>query len=302
MIYIYALCCPESGDIRYVGKCKNPDQRLYTHIMGAKSGRTKHHCANWINSLLRRGLSPEMRVLEELPDGSDWKVAEMATIKHYKESGHDLTNSTGGGEGFHDVLPDVIAKRAAARRVFFQNPDNLAKHLAMCREVQAKPEVKQKHSAATAAFWADDSNRQRLIQSMQTPIAVKNRSDAARRRAADPEFAARHTETMRQAFTDPERLAQIRAAGDKCRADPESEARRKSAVAAALRKPETREKFRVLSTEIGSRPEVIAARKKAARTNWADPEFRAKMTAAHTAAKERRRLAKSKQTESLPGV
>ena len=53
----------------------------------------------WIQSLVRSGLIPEIRIIEEIPDDRDWESREIHWIAHYKYIGCDLTNFTSGGEG-----------------------------------------------------------------------------------------------------------------------------------------------------------------------------------------------------------
>jgi len=293
LIYIYALLCPKTDEIRYIGKCKNPATRLAAHISKARTGQTKHHCANWVASLLRDQLSPVMVIVDTLPNDADWQSAEMAAIRLHRESGHRLTNTTSGGDGFHDVHPDVLVKRGKSRSRFLSDPENKARHLAMCREVQAKPEVKQKHKESVEAHWADPCRRDAMLASMRTPQAIKNRSAAAKNRHLDPEFAAAHQQRMRDLMLRPGRLEQILAAGMKGRTDPEVQVRRIAAMKAAHQTDEVKAKMRLVGAEIGARPEVKAARSAASARNWADPDFKARVSAAISAGKTRRRAERS---------
>lgn len=97
MIYIYSLSDPETKTVRYIGKTSRLVRRLQTHIRLAPS--SKHHAAAWINSLLNRGLKPEMNVIEEIGDDADWSEREIFWIEHFKKSGFDLTNTSPGGLG-----------------------------------------------------------------------------------------------------------------------------------------------------------------------------------------------------------
>ncbi|MFC4172644.1 GIY-YIG nuclease family protein [Microvirga sp. GCM10011540] len=87
MTYIYALECPVTGDVRYIGKADRPRVRLRAHINRARSGIENHHSANWIRSLLAQGQTPKMTILAKVAPGEDWAA------------GADLTNITPGGEG-----------------------------------------------------------------------------------------------------------------------------------------------------------------------------------------------------------
>lgn len=96
--FIYGLNDPETGECRYVGKANDPHDRLFGtggHIYDCKT--KKHHCANWIRSLVTRGLVPHLEILQEVPK-SEWKLWERVWIKASRKIGMNLTNSTDGGE------------------------------------------------------------------------------------------------------------------------------------------------------------------------------------------------------------
>lgn len=91
---IYVLRDPQSGDIRYVGYSYCPEKRLLSHLRDG----TECHRARWIRSLLRRGLSPQLQVLQTLPEASI-REAERYWIRYFREQGCCLTNGTEGGDG-----------------------------------------------------------------------------------------------------------------------------------------------------------------------------------------------------------
>lgn len=96
--FIYALNDPETGECRYVGKADDPHDRLFGssgHIYDCKT--KKNHCANWIRSLVTRGLVPHLEILQEVPV-ADWSLWERAWIKASRKIGMDLTNATDGGD------------------------------------------------------------------------------------------------------------------------------------------------------------------------------------------------------------
>lgn len=91
-VAIYALKCPESGAVRYIGKANNPKNRLATHIRGARKRRTPVHC--WIGSLAS---PPVMEVLEWV-DAADWVAAERRLIAEYRMHARLLNLADGGDE------------------------------------------------------------------------------------------------------------------------------------------------------------------------------------------------------------
>lgn len=92
--FIYALCDPNTGEIRYVGKANNPERRLTCHLCDRK----KSHKQRWIASLKRLGLIPSIKILAEIPR-QGWEWVEKAHIRKLREMGYRLTNLTAGGDG-----------------------------------------------------------------------------------------------------------------------------------------------------------------------------------------------------------
>ena len=93
IVYIYALIHPISKEIRYIGKTLNLKQRLMSH---KSSFKKTTHVSNWISSLLKQNLSPEMIIIETC-DESNWEKREKHWIAYYRER-VKLCNITDGGE------------------------------------------------------------------------------------------------------------------------------------------------------------------------------------------------------------
>ena len=105
-IVIYGLHDPETGELRYVGKTSVAlDARLRRHLCD----RHTTHKVNWIKSLLRKGLKPVIRAIEETTDGN-WQVTEQRIIRECREKGYRLTNLDSGGRGGHIVEAEVREK------------------------------------------------------------------------------------------------------------------------------------------------------------------------------------------------
>lgn len=192
MIYIYGLVCPVAGDVRYIGKSINPEKRLRAHIGAAVRGEYQHHAARWLRRLASRGQSPAIRILEEVPDGGDWRVSERAWIARAASEGWRITNSTAGGEGLDYLDPRDEAEykknhRAAMKKLaateagkagirkmldaqtpesrrkastslkkHYSQPEAVERLRAAITEAQQRPETRARHSAASKAAWASD--------------------------------------------------------------------------------------------------------------------------------------------------
>jgi hypothetical protein len=76
--FIYILEDPRNSIPRYLGKSNNPINRLKAHIGEALNGKKFDHKNNWIRSLLKINLKPEIFILDEVPI-NEWQFWE----KHY---------------------------------------------------------------------------------------------------------------------------------------------------------------------------------------------------------------------------
>lgn len=94
-IEIYALCHPVTEEIRYIGKAKNSNSRLKTHLSDSKRRKTPVY--DWINNLLKNNLSPKVIILETVSIEA-WKETETKIIKKYREQGFRLLNIANGGD------------------------------------------------------------------------------------------------------------------------------------------------------------------------------------------------------------
>lgn len=99
-VKIYALINPETEEIKYIGKTiRTLEQRLTNHICDAKSKRYKNYTINWINSLLKKNITPEIILIEEINYEDNWEWLEQYWISQFKSWNFNLTNLTIGGDG-----------------------------------------------------------------------------------------------------------------------------------------------------------------------------------------------------------
>lgn len=92
-IFIYALCDPDTEEIRYVGQTAcNPDRRIHAHIRLCARGIEKNAAKSaWINSLLVNRKNPSIAILEQC-DPKDANEREQWWIKFHADLGAKLTN------------------------------------------------------------------------------------------------------------------------------------------------------------------------------------------------------------------
>lgn len=93
--FIYTLSDPETGEIRYVGKSNTPSIRAKQHLRDENTRK----CA-WVKSLVKRGLTPKLEVLDEVPE-TEWQFWEQYWIQVVSGWGFRLTNGDSGGLGSH---------------------------------------------------------------------------------------------------------------------------------------------------------------------------------------------------------
>jgi hypothetical protein len=93
MAEIYGLFDPETGALRYIGKANNSAKRLKQHLREYRRSKTPVYA--WIGKLVRKGLSPEMRVLET---ADDWREAERRLIADARARGVRILNVADGGD------------------------------------------------------------------------------------------------------------------------------------------------------------------------------------------------------------
>ena len=142
---IYTLHDPD-GELRYVGKTiLSLDLRLRRHLSNARRG-TRSYCAVWLRSLLVRGASPEIRLLQVVV-GSGWVAAERYWIAHFREQGCRLVNLTSGGEGHpgHSPSTETRAKRSSSMMGFRHSNETRARLSEIARA--RTPRTGWRHSA-----------------------------------------------------------------------------------------------------------------------------------------------------------
>lgn len=125
-VTIYSLSDPISGEIRYVGKtARDLERRLNQHLAEKRFA----HKRCWIESLLRKGLKPQIETLEiiENSDDKDWQEVERFWIAYLRFIGCSLTNADSGGLGGKCLSAETRFKISLANRGSVRTPEARAK-------------------------------------------------------------------------------------------------------------------------------------------------------------------------------
>jgi len=93
-VAIYALCCPDTGLVRYIGKANDPAKRYAGHLRERRGNTPK---VNWVQKCVKSGKPPKLQVLAwVLPHA--WPIAERQLIAEHRAKGRMLNVADGGDE------------------------------------------------------------------------------------------------------------------------------------------------------------------------------------------------------------
>ena len=106
---VYALTCPSTGEIRYIGKTKDIKSRFKSHCNNRRIFKKQTYYGNWIRSLAS---DPGLIILSK---NKDLDAEEIRLIKHYRELGANLVNTANGGQGYPETPIYKIAREMRSR-------------------------------------------------------------------------------------------------------------------------------------------------------------------------------------------
>lgn len=218
MTFIYSLLRPITGNVKYIGKSDNPQNRLKCHIRSAATGQTIHATSRWIVGLLGDGKSPVLKVLEEFTAERRWQDAEKMAIAQHIAAGCKLTNSTSGGQGLNLVRKEDRLALAASMSAAWNRPgarevrcaaliagNAKPEAVANRRAAAANPETKVKHAAALKANLFGNPELMACRRMSQTiasndPDVKARKAAASKARWQDPAFRAAMYEKQKAAW------------------------------------------------------------------------------------------------------
>jgi hypothetical protein len=119
-VYIYALCHPDTHEVRYVGKTSRLNVRLQEHLNNKDNEDTRK--SRWIAKLRREGKIPELFILETVVETA-WEFAEQKWIAFFRAKGIDLVNLTDGGDGLHNPSEETRKKLSDIQKALFEDPE-----------------------------------------------------------------------------------------------------------------------------------------------------------------------------------
>lgn len=190
--------------------------------------REHTHKGNWIESLRKLGLEPEVIFVDEVPT-EEWSFWEQHWIQVFLGWGFPLTNMNAGGGEHARFTPELKQKHKASFTEAVRQDMREKATVSMGR-----PEIKAKHSAATSAAMQRPEVKAKTRNVSED--ARTKRSVAAKARWADPEKAAEMRKRMVLANNNPEVKAK-RSANAKVQYGDDGFAKVLAAAHAATSKP-----------------------------------------------------------------
>jgi predicted GIY-YIG superfamily endonuclease len=187
--YIYVLLDPTTHEVRYIGKSKNINKRLATHI----SALYKHtHKENWIRSLKLQHQTPIILAIWSADNEQTIIKNEMEFIELAKLLKINLTNGTNGGVGSSGriVSPETREKMRQAQ---------LGKKLS--EETKKKISEKLKGNKYSLGVKHTQETKEKIIKSttgLKRSEETKHKISISKIGSKNPFYGKKHTEETKE--------------------------------------------------------------------------------------------------------
>jgi hypothetical protein len=258
MPYIYHLCCPDSGEVRYIGKANDPSVRYRKHLDSAKN--PQNYAQRWIAKLARQGKKPILVVAREILEHENWQEVEREAISEGFAKGLRLTNTSAGGEGVLLRDPADEQRRIAAVREAWKCPQVRAAQSARQKVAQNTPEARAANRERMKERWKDPEYAElnaRLVKAhYSTPEARKAQSERTLEANKNPTVVEARAKGIKAAWEDPQRKQKWVAALTVAQNTPEAKARAGSQMRQLHKDPAFKEKMRKVMAD----PDMIRRR------------------------------------------
>lgn len=187
---IYGLIDPFTNQLRYVGKSANLKRRSKEYTRYKKN--PTRHVEKWVNSLISKGVVPEVEVLEERENPKELNELEKFYVGYFKGLGCDLCNHTDGGEGmcgFQYTYEQNLenSKRQGGKNFIDQNgtvyysPEKAAKTLGLNYSDIRKILKGRKQNISKGysfSYIDDDTNILELVKKLSNIVEKSNKRKA----------------------------------------------------------------------------------------------------------------------------
>lgn len=173
MASIYALCDPDTAEVRYIGKANDPAGRLRSHIRDCRRRKTPVY--DWISKLLSAGKAPEMFVVRH--ECANWQGEERHLIAKARAFGMRLLNVADGGDEPH--CPTEV-RRANAKKANESRTGGMRGYWAMMRI-----------AGALVRRWADMPEKAEKVAKLRDNMAYLRAQTPEMKEAAGNAWLAR---------------------------------------------------------------------------------------------------------------
>ena len=271
---IYVVLNTINGKL-YVGQSRrNALSRWKGHINSAKNGSPlyfhqairKYNKENFSLGILDFSASPE-----ELDRQERYWILHLHTTD--KRFGYNL--ASGGFSGKHGEA--TCEKLSEIKKKEWNDPVLREKRTQSLAKARSCPEFKQKQRQLSQERWRKPDFRNKMLEAMSTPSAVKNRTQSALLAWENPERKQHMSQVMREKWKDPEYRLETNEKREASMSSPVYRKQRREGTSELWKNPEFREKIAASK----KKPEAAKKRSESSKAKWKNPVYAEKMSRIH---------------------